>query len=76
MQEALQSLRKEFSQAWANSPARDSEGREKLWQLHKLVDKLEAYLSEVVTTGRMAVAETEERTLAQRLKDGIDSFRG
>lgn len=75
--EAIQQMRQEFQAAWINSPARDSEGREKLWHLVKLVDKLESYLRETVTTGRMASVQIEERrTLLQRMKDGINSWRG
>src|ERR1700760_631055 len=74
LQEALRVLRQDFQTAWVNSPARDSEGRERLWHLVKLVDRFESYLTEVVTTGRMAVQEIEQRTLMQKLKDGIASF--
>lgn len=75
--EAIQSLRQEFQTAWINSPARDSEGRERLWHLVKLVDKFESYLKEVMMTGQMASAQIEERkTVLERMKAGINSWLG
>lgn len=77
MKEAFSTIRQEFTQAWQNSPARDQEGREKLWQLLKLTDRLESFLTETVTTGKMATMQIEEaKTLAQRMKDGLSSFFG
>lgn len=77
MKEAFSTIRQEFTQAWQNSPARDQEAREKLWQLLKLTDRLESFLTETVTTGKMATMQIEEaKTLAQRMKDGLSSFFG
>lgn len=77
MKEAFSTIRQEFTQAWQNSPTRDQEGREKLWQLLKLTDRLESFLTETVTTGKMATMQIEEaRTIAQRVKDGLNSFLG
>lgn len=77
MKEAFSTIRQEFTQAWQSSPARDQEGRERLWHLLKLTDRLEGFLTETVTTGKMASMQIEEaRTLAQKLKDGLNSFFG
>jgi hypothetical protein len=60
-QEAFDAVRKEITRQWQNSPARDAEGREKLWLSSKLLDRLEAHLTSVMESGKLAKA-----TLAQR----------
>lgn len=75
--QALSTMRAEFRQAWEASPARDTEGRERIWQLCKLLDRLELCLKETVTTGRMAEIQIEEtRSLVERMKDGMRSYLG
>ena len=69
LQEALQTLRSEFKEAWANSPARDSEGREKLWQLHALVGKFESHLTQVLQTGQLARLQLEEQSRLERMTE-------
>ncbi len=41
---AFADIRQEIDTQWQNSPARDHEGREHLYQLRRLADKLEATL--------------------------------
>ena len=67
--EAMETLRAEFKEAWANSPARDSEGREKLWQLHALVGKFESHLTQVLQTGKLARLQIDEQNRMERLKE-------
>lgn len=74
LKESFELIRTRYLSEWENSPARDSVGREKIWTYLKQLDAVKAHLTEVVTTGQMAQMEQEERSLAQRLKDGIDSF--
>jgi hypothetical protein len=74
MAEAFEAIRQRYLSEWENSPARDSQGREKIWTYLKQLEAVKAHLTEVVTTGKMAQMEQEERSLAKRLKDGIDSF--
>lgn len=69
LQEAMEILRSEFKEAWANSPARDSEGREKLWQLHAMVGKFESHLTQVLQTGKLARLQIEEQTRMDRFKE-------
>lgn len=59
--EAFESIEKEVTEQWQNSPARDVEGREKLWLTLKLLHRLKGQLTQVVETGKVA-----EATLAQR----------
>lgn len=60
--EAFEVLEQEITERWSNSPARDAEGREKLWTTLKLLHRLQAQLTSVVETGQIARA-----TIAQRL---------
>jgi len=69
MVEAFTLLDQRLTNEWANSPARDTEGRERLWIMLKLLKSVEGHLKEVATTGKMAALKLEqERTLMQRAK--------
>lgn len=57
VKEARGRLRAELLAAWEASPARDAEGREALWQLLKLSDRLFGQFETLLMTGRLA-AET------------------
>lgn len=70
MVEAFHLLRTQVMDQWASSPARDTEGREKLWQLTKLIDKLEGHLREVLETGKLAqIQVNDKKNLAQQAKE-------
>ncbi|MFD0738241.1 hypothetical protein ACFQZQ_02920 [Lysobacter koreensis] len=60
--DAFQIIEQELTEQWQNSPARDQEGREKLWVSLKLLKRLQGQLTSVVETGQFAKA-----TLAQRV---------
>ena len=60
--EAFEVLEQEITERWSNSPARDAEGREKLWMTLKLLHRLHAQITSVAETGQIAKA-----TIAQRL---------
>lgn len=62
MVEAFATIRQELNDQWQNSPARDVEGREKLWLSQKLLSRVEGHLRNVLETGQIAQA-----TLAQRV---------
>ena len=60
---------------WKQSPARDADGREKLWQLLSLLHKLQATLKTTLETGKLAMMELEhQRTLAERLNAAKREF--
>lgn len=68
-QKALDDIRTELIEQWKQSPARDQEGREKLYQLLRLAEKLEANLRTRLETGRLARIELEHNlTLMDRAK--------
>lgn len=51
------------------SPARDQEGREKLWQYLMLLRKVKANLTTTLETGKLAQLEMQHKmTLAERVK--------
>lgn len=62
--DAVNRLRDEIMQQWRNAPARDAEGRERLWVMLKLLERIEAHIATVAQTGRMAskqIADIENR---------------
>jgi len=64
--EAFNTLEQEIIDKWKTAPARDVEGREKLWTMLHLLQRTRAHLESVMASGRLA-----EATLAQRLKHAI-----
>lgn len=69
---AFADIKQELTDQWAQSPARDHEGREKLYQLLKLTDKLEATLRSSLETGKLAKLELEhQRSLAARALSAV-----
>lgn len=70
MQEAFAVLQERFQTEWADSPARDTEGRERIWLMQKLLKNVAAHLAEVATTGQLASIQLEQRrTAMQKAKE-------
>ena len=69
---AFETLNTELTTQWLNSPARDAEGREKLYLMVKLLSKVKINLESLVTSGKMA--EIERRTLTQRARDSLSAW--
>lgn len=68
-------IEQEYTEAWKNSPARDAEGREKLWMYLRLMQKLKAQIVTTMETGKLAKLDLEhERKIQDRLKDGWRSL--
>jgi hypothetical protein len=70
LQEAMQAIRNEVVRAWVDCPARDTEGKEALWQLARTADKFDALLRGYVETGKLATANLkhfEERKGLRRV---------
>ncbi len=69
---ALADMKEEITEQWKKSPARDTEGREKLWTMLMLLEKLEATLRTTLETGVLATQELAyQRSLIDRAKDAI-----
>ena len=52
--EALQKVSQELDQEWINSPIRDTEGREKIYMMKKMLNVLHVQLQSVLETGKLA----------------------
>ena len=52
--EAIQKVSAELDQEWINSPVRDTEGREKIYMMKKMLNVLLVQLQSVMETGKLA----------------------
>ena len=67
--EAFDAYRKRLMDEWAESPARDTDGREKLWLMVKTASAVERHLAEILETGKLASIQMEKkRSLLERAK--------
>ena len=62
--QAFADMKAEYAAALFASPARDIEGREKLYLMVKLTEKLEATLTAAMTDGKMASQQREYEAAA------------
>lgn len=68
-QQVMDDIKTELTEQWKQSPVRDCEGREKIYQLLRLVEKLEVNLKTRLETGKLARMEvTHNQTLMDRAK--------
>jgi hypothetical protein len=68
-QQVFTDYRTEITDQWTKSPARDLEGREKLWLMLSLLNKLEAMLQQSLDSGKLAKVDlAHQQTLAERAK--------
>lgn len=68
-QQVFADAKQEITDQWTKSPARDQEGREKLWLMLSLLSKLETMLQASLDSGKLARAELQhQKTLAERAK--------
>lgn len=58
--EAWATIEMEFLSAWRNSPARDEEGREAIWKMLKVAERVRSQLESHMMTGRLAEKELEK----------------
>lgn len=75
LKEAFETMRTRYLTEWESSPARDSEGREKIWTYLKQLETVKSHLLEVIQTGKMAQVELGQRSLLQKARDGLTGFR-
>ncbi len=61
VKEAFDVLKQECYDQWAKSPARDAEGREKLWLMLKSAERVEAHLRSLLETGKLAEATLRQK---------------
>jgi len=73
---AFNDLRAEITDKWQNSPSRDSQGRETLYLMLGLTNKIEGLLKDSMMSGKQAMLDLEhKRTLAERARDWIPSYK-
>lgn len=71
---AFADMKQEITDQWQNSPARDKEGREALFNLLKLANKLELILRTSLDDGKLATAEIQhQKSLFERAKSALGS---
>jgi len=71
--DSMDRLKKEIVEKWAACPARDTEGREWLWQHYQVALKFEETLTEVLNTGKLALQE-RELSMAEKTKKFVRRF--
>ena len=64
--EAFASLESDYIAAWKLTPARDNDGRERLWQAVQIVAKVKDHLGSLIENGKLANAQLKQ--LAERRK--------
>ncbi len=70
--EALKAIQEEITEQWKQTPARDVEGREKMWLMLKISEKFEATIRSTLETGKLAELELKhQQTLLERAKEWI-----
>jgi len=69
--DAYSSIEQEFISAWINSPARDAEGREKLYLSIRMLRKVQGRIEAKMTDAKMAQSEVDSRNLAQKAADKL-----
>jgi hypothetical protein len=71
-QKAFADIEEQFVQAWKDSPARDVEGREKIWTCLGLLKKLKGSLEGSLETGKLAELDMlHKRNALERMKDSF-----
>jgi len=70
---AFDEIRKEYLEAWTKSPARDAEGREKLFLMYSLTNKLQATLEAALADGKIAKVALQHQAdqLARDRAEGV-----
>ena len=71
-QQVFTDYRTEITDQWMKSPARDLEGREKLWLMLSMLTKLEAMLKTTLDSGKLSMKDLEyKQSMADRAKSLI-----
>lgn len=72
--EAFEATEREVIEQWTNSPARDVEGREKLWQYLMLLRKVRSNLQSTLETGKLAKLELQhQQSLREKARGWLSS---
>lgn len=67
--DACAAIEKDVIDQWTSSPARDAEGRERLWTYLQMLRKLKSQITQTLETGKLAQSELQHKqTLADRAR--------
>lgn len=69
LQDALKAIESEVVEQWTACPARDTEGKEALWQLMKTAQKFKGILTGYVQTGQLASENMRKFEEKRKLRD-------
>lgn len=72
--ESFDAVRRKIMDEWLAAPARDAEGREQLWLMVKLLDRVRDHIKGVAETGKVAtirLAEAERHRAPARFQARI-----
>lgn len=64
--EALDKLKASYIDGWEHSGARDSDGRERVWQAVQVLGKVREHLSIVMNNGKLAQRELDDLAKPQK----------
>ena len=71
-QQVFTDYRTEITTLWMKSPARDEAGREKLWLMLSMLNKLESMLQTTLDSGKLSMKDLEyKQSMADRAKSLI-----
>jgi hypothetical protein len=59
--DAFTQIQNEVIEQWTNSPARDAEGRERLWTYLQMLKRLQAQLQQTMESGQLARIDLEHK---------------
>ena len=60
LQEAFARLEADYISAWRQTPARDTDARERLWQAVNIVGKVKDNLTTILSNGKLAQRELDD----------------
>ena len=66
LQESLATLERDYIEAWKITPARDTDGRERLWQAVNIVGKVRDHLVKVVNDGKLSQRQLNDLVKTSR----------
>lgn len=69
LQAAFEDIEEELKEAWKNSPARDEAGREKIYLMLHMLEKVQGALKTSLETGMLATKELQhQQSMLDRAK--------
>ena len=66
LQESLVTLERDYIEAWKTSSARDTDGRERLWQAVNIVGKVRDHIVKVVNDGKLSQRQLNDLVKTSR----------